>query len=76
MALNYTMPAIQDIENAYQWIRPFIHRTPVLTNASLNESSGAEVLFKCENFQKASSFKVRGAIMSMNPIPSGPSKVP
>ena len=70
------MPAIQDIENAYQRIRLFIYRTPILTNASLNESSGAEVLFKCENFQKASSFKVRGVTMSMNPIPSGPSKVP
>ena len=40
--LNYNMPIIQDIENAYQLIRPFIHRTPVLTNASLNELSGAE----------------------------------
>jgi threonine dehydratase len=59
--LNSNMPTIQDIENAYQRIRPFIHRTPVLTNASLNEFSGAELFFKCENFQKAGSFKIRGA---------------
>jgi threonine dehydratase len=59
--LNYNMPTIQDIENAYERIRPFIHRTSVLTNASLNELSGAELFFKCENFQKAGSFKIRGA---------------
>lgn len=42
-------------------IKPFIHRTPVLTSRVLNELSGAELFFKCENLQKTGSFKARGA---------------
>ena len=38
-----------------------IHRTPILTNKSLNELSGAKLYFKCENFQKVGAFKIRGA---------------
>ena len=55
------MITLKDIEKAHDRIRPFIHRTPILTNSSLNELSGAELFFKCENFQKAGSFKIRGA---------------
>ncbi|MGY8787954.1 MAG: pyridoxal-phosphate dependent enzyme [Fidelibacterota bacterium] len=55
------MPTFQDIKNAHERIRPFIHRTPVLTNSSLNKLSGADLYFKCENFQKVGSFKIRGA---------------
>ncbi len=43
-------------------IQPFIHRTPVLTSNYLNKLSGAEVYFKCENFQKMGAFKMRGAM--------------
>ena len=43
-------------------IKPFIHRTPVLTSVSLNEIAGCELFFKCENFQKTGSFKIRGAM--------------
>lgn len=42
-------------------IAPFIHRTPVKTSQLLNEISGCEVFFKCENFQKMGAFKMRGA---------------
>lgn len=42
-------------------IKPFIHRTPVLTCTTLDEMSGATILFKCENFQKMGAFKMRGA---------------
>ncbi len=42
-------------------IKPFIHRTPVLTSQLLNDMSGANVFFKCENFQKMGAFKMRGA---------------
>ncbi|MEM9551643.1 MAG: beta-hydroxyaspartate dehydratase BhcB, partial [Pseudomonadota bacterium] len=38
-----------------------VHRTPVLTSQYLNDLTGAELFFKCENFQKAGAFKVRGA---------------
>ncbi len=55
------MVTLKDIEAAHERIRPLIHRTPVLTNNSLNELSGAELYFKCDNFQKAGSFKIRGA---------------
>ena len=42
-------------------IKPFIHKTPVLTSHMLNEISGANLYFKCENFQKMGAFKMRGA---------------
>ncbi len=55
------MLTLKDIASAHDRIRPYIHRTPVLTNNSLNEFTGANLFFKCENFQKAGSFKIRGA---------------
>jgi len=55
------MVTLKDIAVAHDRIRPFIHRTSVLTNKSLDDLSGAFLFFKCENFQKAGSFKIRGA---------------
>src|SRR5437773_12080472 len=51
------------IRAAHERIRPYIHRTPVLTSERLNEASpaAAGLLFKCENFQKIGAFKARGA---------------
>lgn len=49
------------IRAAHERIRPHIHRTPVLTSARLDTSSGASLFFKCENFQKVGAFKARGA---------------
>ncbi len=49
------------ITEAHERIRTRIHRTPVLTCATFNAISGAEIFFKCENFQKTGSFKIRGA---------------
>src|SRR5208337_3530989 len=51
----------ETIVAAHERIRPLIHRTPVLTSASLNEMAGAALFFKCENLQKTGSFKIRGA---------------
>lgn len=42
-------------------IRPYIHRTPVLTSRLINAVVGAEVFFKCENFQRMGAYKMRGA---------------
>lgn len=53
--------SFDDVIAAHDRIRPYIHRTPVLTSTYLNELTGAELFFKCENFQKAGAFKVRGA---------------
>lgn len=55
------IPTFDDVLAAHDRIRPYIHRTPVLTSAFLNALTGAELFFKCENFQKAGAFKVRGA---------------
>ena len=55
------IPTYDDVEKAHERIKPFIHRTPVLTSSYMNSLSGAELFFKCENFQKAGAFKVRGA---------------
>ena len=55
------IPTFEDVIAAHDRIRPYIHRTPVLTSSYLNDLTGAELFFKCENFQKAGAFKVRGA---------------
>ena len=49
------------IENASR-IKPYINRTPVLTSQRINTILGADIYFKCENFQKAGAFKSRGAV--------------
>lgn len=55
------IPAIQDIQKAAKRTKGLIHRTPVLTSRSIDRITGAEIFFKCENFQKAGAFKFRGA---------------
>lgn len=52
---------LHDIQEAAKRIKPYIHRTPVLTNESLNEKVSAQVFLKCENLQKVGAFKFRGA---------------
>jgi len=49
------------IRAAHERIRPYIHRTPVLTSSPLDKASGAKLFFKCENLQKVGAFKARGA---------------
>lgn len=55
------VPTIDDVYAAHARIQPYIHRTPILTSTYLDELTGAHLFFKCENFQKAGAFKVRGA---------------
>jgi threonine dehydratase len=50
-----------DLIDCHNRIKPFIHNTPVLTSSYINEITGADVYFKCENFQKMGAFKMRGA---------------
>ena len=52
---------LDTIRTAHKRIRPYIHRTPVLTNSWLNDACRASLFFKCENFQKVGAFKARGA---------------
>ena len=45
----------------HERIKPFIHKTSVLKSELINEICESSVYFKCENFQKTGSFKIRGA---------------
>ncbi|MES2298605.1 MAG: threo-3-hydroxy-L-aspartate ammonia-lyase [Pseudomonadota bacterium] len=51
----------RDIEQAAARIEGAAHRTPVLTSRTANAMSGAQLFFKCENFQRMGAFKFRGA---------------
>ena len=63
-------PTINNIQQAHLRIRPYIHRTPVLTCHALDEMVGARLFFKCENFQKVGAFKFRGACNAIFSLPS------
>ena len=51
----------EELLSCHEKIKPFIHRTPVMSSRLLNEISGADIYFKCENFQRMGAFKMRGA---------------
>ncbi|MEX0316143.1 MAG: pyridoxal-phosphate dependent enzyme, partial [Allomuricauda sp.] len=51
----------QKLIDCHERIKPFIHNTPVLTSRLINNLTGSQVFFKCENFQKMGAFKMRGA---------------
>lgn len=58
------------LEAAHERICPYIHHTPILTCQTLNDISGVDLYFKCENFQKIGAFKARGglnAVLSLSP---------
>ena len=66
---DIVIPSYSDIVKAHLLISPYIHQTPVLTSSGINEMLGAELYFKCENFQKVGAFKIRGAtnaVMSLS----------
>lgn len=56
--MNYTK---EDLILCHEKIKPYIHRTPILTSQALNEISQTRIYFKCENFQRMGAFKMRGA---------------
>ncbi len=58
---NIQIPEINDIQEAYRLIQPFVTKTQVLKSELINKQLGCNLLFKCENFQKAGAFKYRGA---------------
>ncbi|MCE8547925.1 pyridoxal-phosphate dependent enzyme [Ruegeria pomeroyi] len=55
------IPTYDDMLAAHARIEPHIRRTPVRVSDYLNELTGAQLFFKCENFQEPGAFKVRGA---------------
>lgn len=58
----------QTLVDCHNRIKPFIHKTPVMHSGLLNEMAGAEVFFKCENFQKMGAFKMRGAASAITQL--------
>ncbi len=64
------IPSLEDIHHAHQRIRPFIHRTPVLTSELIDRKAGCSLFFKCENFQKIGAFKMRGATNAVMSLPA------
>ena len=56
------LPSLENIKEAHRRIKSYVHRTPVMTSTQINRISGAEIFFKCENFQKVGAFKFRGAM--------------
>ncbi len=57
-----TIPTLAEVRAAARRIEPFLHRTPIVTSATLDRRLDAEVHFKCENLQKVGAFKARGAL--------------
>ena len=63
-------PGQLELIEARARVEPYAHRTPVLTSAYFDHLTGAELFFKCENFQKVGAFKFRGAcnaVFSLSP---------
>ncbi len=56
------MLTAKHVEQAYERIHSYVHKTTILTSKTLNEVSGLEIFMKAENFQKSGSFKIRGAL--------------
>jgi threonine dehydratase len=59
-------PTYGDVEAAAARVAPAAHRTPVLRSRLINEQVGADVVFKCENFQRVGAFKFRGAYNALS----------
>jgi len=58
----------EDINEAMQRLKGVVNKTPVMTCSSLNEQLGANIYFKCENFQKVGAFKFRGAYNAISKL--------
>jgi threo-3-hydroxy-L-aspartate ammonia-lyase len=58
-------PGFEDIVAASGRIAGHAHRTPVLRSRTADQRAGAQVFFKCENFQRVGAFKFRGAFNAL-----------
>lgn len=66
--------SIKELHQVYHNLKPFIHKTPVLTSRFINQKMNATVYFKCENFQKTGSYKIRGATNAILQLTSSQKK--
>jgi threonine dehydratase/serine racemase len=62
-------PSLADVQAAAVRIAPFVHRTPLVTCATLDERAGRRLFFKCEQLQKVGAFKFRGACNAVLRLP-------
>jgi len=62
------IPALKEVKAAAKRIGPHAHDTPVLTCSTIDQMLNATVYFKCENFQRGGSFKIRGAINAISQL--------
>jgi threonine dehydratase len=69
--IDVSAVGIDDVRAATTRLRPWVHRTPLLPNRSLSETLGVEVRLKCENLQRAGSFKIRGAMNALLQLDDG-----
>ena len=58
-------PTADDIIQAYNRIKPYIHHTPIFSSELLDQRFNNNLFFKCENFQKAGAFKSRGVFNAL-----------
>ena len=56
------------VQAASKRLRGHAHITPIMSSRTLNQSAGAEVYLKCENFQRVGAFKFRGAYNAMSQL--------
>jgi threonine dehydratase len=62
------MMELSDVQQAYERIKDYIVKTPVMTSHTINRMTSCEVFFKCENFQKIGAFKFRGAFNTVSQL--------
>ena len=60
------LPTFTDVVAAAHRLRGHAHHTPVLRSTTLDQRLGAQVFFKCENFQRMGAFKFRGAFNALS----------
>jgi threonine dehydratase len=58
--MTLALPTYEDVAAAAQRIEGVAHRTPVLRSSTIDARLGAQLFFKCENFQRMGAFKFRG----------------
>ena len=67
-SLSSLSVSFEDVLAARERIARHVHRTPVLTSRHIDERLGCRVFFKCEIFQRAGSFKARGAFSRLTSL--------
>lgn len=61
----HDLPTYFDVKTAAERIKTEVRKTPVMTSRTVDAELGAQVFFKCENFQRMGAFKFRGAMNAL-----------